>query len=157
MPSLTFTCRTAVRKPGTSGARSSADLNGNRISLVICPIPGWERISSGQCLIFLSIQTQQLTHLIIGAGLPHSWLQGEGIRVRGLRTPYGEISYAARDESGQVRFDLEGSTMPPGGFVVPASLKGDVRVTFNGNPVHVPEDSLIKTGCCGPDCLQSFT
>ena len=76
--------------------------------------------------------------LVIGAGLPRSWLQGEGIRVHGLRTPYGEISYTARDEGGQVRFDLEGSTMPPGGFVLPPSLKGDVRVTFNGNPVHVP-------------------
>jgi hypothetical protein len=80
--------------------------------------------------------------LIIGAGLPRSWLQGEGIRVYGLRTPYGEVSYTARDEGGgQVRVDLEGSTMPPGGYVLPASLKGDVRVTFNGNPVDVPVKS----------------
>jgi hypothetical protein len=76
--------------------------------------------------------------LVIGAGLPRSWLQGEGIRVHGLRTPYGEVSYTARDEGGQVRFALEGSTMPPGGYVLPASLKGDIRVTFNGNPVAVP-------------------
>jgi hypothetical protein len=79
--------------------------------------------------------------LVIGAGLPCSWLQGEGIRVHGLRTPYGEVSYTARDEGGQVRFDLEGSTMPPGGYVLPASLKGDVRVTFNGKPVDVPGTS----------------
>ena len=76
--------------------------------------------------------------LVIGAGLPRSWLQGEGIRVQGLRSPYGEVSYTARDEDGQVRFALEGSTMPPGGYVLPASLKGDIRVTFNGNPVAVP-------------------
>ncbi len=75
--------------------------------------------------------------LVIGAGLPRHWLQGEGIRVQGLRTPYGEVSYAARDEGGQVRVDLEGSTMPPGGFVLPASLKGDVRVTFNGRHLDV--------------------
>ena len=79
--------------------------------------------------------------LVIGAGLPRSWLQGEGIRVHGLRTPYGEVSYTARDEGGQVRFNLEGSTMPPGGYVLPASLKGDVRVTFNGKPVDVPRTS----------------
>jgi hypothetical protein len=57
--------------------------------------------------------------------------------VHGLRTPYGEVSYTAREEGGQVRVDLEGSTMPPGGYVLPASLKGDVRVTFNGTPVGI--------------------
>lgn len=79
--------------------------------------------------------------LIIGAGLPRSWLQGEGIRVHGLRTPYGEVAYTAREEGGKVRVDLEGSTMPPGGYVLPAFLKGDVRVTFNGTPVDVPVKS----------------
>jgi hypothetical protein len=79
--------------------------------------------------------------LIIGAGLPRSWLQGEGIRVHGLRTPYGEVSYTAREEGGKVRVDLEGSTMPPGGYVLPAFLKGDVRVTFKGTPVDVPVKS----------------
>jgi hypothetical protein len=79
--------------------------------------------------------------LVIGAGLPRSWLQGKGIRVHGLKTPYGEVSYTARDEGGQVRFDLEGSAMPPGGYVLPASLIGDVRVTFNGMPMDVPGTS----------------
>ena len=75
--------------------------------------------------------------LVIGAGLPRSWLQGEGIKVRGLKSPYGEVSYTARDESGQVRVDLKGSTMPPGGYVLPAYLKDGIRVTFNGEPVVV--------------------
>ncbi|WP_447964613.1 discoidin domain-containing protein [Nitrospira sp. Ecomares 2.1] len=75
--------------------------------------------------------------LVIGAGLPRHWLQGEGIRVRGLKTPYGEVSYTAHDEDGQVLVDLEGSSLPPGGFVFPASLKGDLKVTFNGDPVNV--------------------
>jgi hypothetical protein len=79
--------------------------------------------------------------LVIGAGLPRSWLQGEGIRVHGLRTPYGEVSYTARDEGGQVHVDLEGSTMPPGGYVLPASLKGHVNMTINGTPVDVPGTS----------------
>lgn len=75
--------------------------------------------------------------LVIGAGLPHSWLQGEGIKVQGLKTVYGEVSYTARDVGGQVRLDLEGSTMPPGGYVLPARLKDGIRVTFNGDPVGV--------------------
>jgi hypothetical protein len=79
--------------------------------------------------------------LVIGAGLPRSWLQGEGIRVHGLRTPYGEVSYTAREEGGQVRVDLVGSTMPPGGYVLPTSLKGDVKVTFNGEPMDVTRTS----------------
>ena len=75
--------------------------------------------------------------LVIGAGLPRSWLQGEGIRVHGLRTPYGKVSYTAHDGSGQVRVDLKGSTMPPGGYVLPDSMKGDVKMTFNGKPLGV--------------------
>jgi hypothetical protein len=75
--------------------------------------------------------------LVIGAGLPRSWLQGEGIKVQGLKSPYGEVSYTAREESGQVRVDLEGSTMPPGGYVLPAYLKDGIRVTFNGELVDV--------------------
>ncbi|MDR4484975.1 MAG: hypothetical protein R3B95_17510 [Nitrospirales bacterium] len=75
--------------------------------------------------------------LFIGAGLPRNWFQGAGIRVQGLRTPYGEVSYAAREEGGQVRVDLEGLTMPPGGYVFPPSLKGDLKVTFNGDPLDI--------------------
>lgn len=79
----------------------------------------------------------QTGSLVIGAGLPRSWLQGEGIKVRGLKSPYGEVSYTARDESGQVRVDLKGSTMPPGGYVLPAYMKDDISVRFNGKPVGV--------------------
>ena len=75
--------------------------------------------------------------LVIGAGLPRSWLQGEGIRVQGLKSPYGQVSYTARDVGGKVRVDLEGSTMPPGGYVLPAFLKDDIMVTFNGTPVDL--------------------
>lgn len=75
--------------------------------------------------------------LVIGAGFPRSWLQGEGIRVDGLRSPYGEVSYTAREVDGQVKINLKGSAMPPGGYVLPASLKGNVSVTFNGTPVKV--------------------
>ncbi len=75
--------------------------------------------------------------LVIGAGLPSSWLQGEGVRVHGLRTPYGEVSYTARDTGGQVHVELEGLTMPPGGYLLPTFQKGNVRMTFNGNPVDV--------------------
>ncbi|MDR4492916.1 MAG: discoidin domain-containing protein [Nitrospirales bacterium] len=79
--------------------------------------------------------------LVIGAGLPRSWLQDEGIRVRGLKSPYGEVSYTAREEDGKVFINLIGSIRPPGGFVLPTSLKGDVRVIFNGEPVDVSRTS----------------
>lgn len=75
--------------------------------------------------------------LVIGAGLPRSWLQGEGIRVQGLKSPYGEVSYTAREKGGQVHVDLIGSTMPPGGYVLPDRLKGEARMTFNGTHVDV--------------------
>ena len=35
--------------------------------------------------------------LVLAAGLPPQWLEGEGVAVENLRTPYGRLSYAIQN------------------------------------------------------------
>jgi hypothetical protein len=70
--------------------------------------------------------------LVIAAGIPDSWLDGEGIAVSKLRTPHGLLSYTLRREKGVLKLNVDaGLKMPKGGIVfgkqrinkLPADLK----------------------------------
>jgi F5/8 type C domain len=59
--------------------------------------------------------------IVIAAGIPSTWLDGDGVAVDGLRTPYGPLTYSlARANDGSVRLELRGAAMrlPPGGIVL---------------------------------------
>ncbi|KRD80518.1 coagulation factor 5/8 type domain-containing protein [Lysobacter sp. Root983] len=56
--------------------------------------------------------------LVIGAGLPADWLDGEGVSVTELRTPYGPLSYRLRSQRKQLQLSLEAGLTPPAGGVV---------------------------------------
>src|SRR5690606_6384985 len=54
--------------------------------------------------------------LVIAAGIPASWLDGQGVTIDGLRTPYGELGYTLRRDGDMVRLKLHpGIRLPPGG------------------------------------------
>jgi hypothetical protein len=82
--------------------------------------------------------------LVIAAGIPDAWLDGEGIAVTGLRTPYGTLSYSLRREHGQLRLEVgAGLRAPPGGvvFAWPApGAPGKARV--DGQPVRWENSEL---------------
>ena len=58
--------------------------------------------------------------LVLAAGVQPSWLDGEGIRVENLRTPWGALSYHYwRHADGSVELDIPaGSAVPPGGLLL---------------------------------------
>jgi hypothetical protein len=70
--------------------------------------------------------------LVIAAGIPDGWLEGEGIAVGDLRTPYGKLSYALRRENGTTKLHVDaGLQLPPGGiaFAWPvAGMPGQTRI-----------------------------
>jgi hypothetical protein len=77
--------------------------------------------------------------LVIADGIPVSWLAGEGIAVRALRTPYGPLGYAMRQQGGAIVLDLgAGLTLPPGGIVLrePGTGWDHGRTTVNGKPAR---------------------
>lgn len=57
--------------------------------------------------------------LVLGAGLPAQWLQGEGVAVRDLRTPQGDLSYRLRAQGGVLQVEIAaGLRVPRGGLVL---------------------------------------
>ena len=95
--------------------------------------------------------------LVIGAGIPADWLDGEGVAVEGLRTPYGVLGYTLRRDGGAVRLRLSpGLKLPPGGVVLqlPAAMKvGNARIVGSSARPNdagelridrVPADVVIK-------------
>ncbi|QQQ03522.1 discoidin domain-containing protein [Lysobacter enzymogenes] len=57
--------------------------------------------------------------LVLAAGVPADWLEGEGVTVSGLRTPYGALGYRLRRSGSQVVFELDaGLRAPPGGLAL---------------------------------------
>ena len=80
--------------------------------------------------------------LVLADGIPEAWLQGEGIRVRGLRTPYGELSYRLRREATGYRLTVDKGVAPPGGFVLRGMELGELTLPFDNRltPMNAPAD-----------------
>ncbi len=100
--------------------------------------------------------------LVLGAGAPPAWLEGAGIRVRRLRTPYGELSFAMRRDGDSLRVRVEaGITVPAGGIVLQPPLPwANAAVTVDGTPGRIsaagavvvrslPADVVIVPGGTG--------
>jgi hypothetical protein len=94
--------------------------------------------------------------LVLGAGVPEGWLAApEGIAVRRLGTPWGELSYRlARLSSaagGGVRYRLEAPPAtgrplraPPGGLVFTWPLAGSLgEALVDGRPVEIGADGRV--------------
>jgi hypothetical protein len=75
--------------------------------------------------------------LVLAAGLPSQWLEGEGIAVENLRTPYGLLSYALHRQGRRLMLKVAAGLQPPPGglvFVWPGEQPaGPTRL--NGEPV----------------------
>jgi len=83
--------------------------------------------------------------LVLAAGVPGSWLDGDGIAIERLRTPYGQLSYSLRHNGGRLLLKIagDGLTPPPGGFAfaAPADYRGGAA-RLNGKPVDWRGDEL---------------
>ncbi len=81
--------------------------------------------------------------LVLGAGIPDSWLEGEGIAVNNLRTPFGFLSYSLRAEGPRRILKISGDAKPPGGFILP-SFEGDgaLSARLGGAPMSTRSHEL---------------
>ncbi len=76
--------------------------------------------------------------LVLAAGIPVAWLQGQGVGIERLRTPYGELGYSLRERDDGLELRIAGGlTVPPGGLVLPWPYAGKAsgRAWLNGEPV----------------------
>jgi hypothetical protein len=73
--------------------------------------------------------------VVLAAGVPPAWLDGQGIAVRGLRTPYGLLSYSLKRADARLILQVDGA-VPPGGFVLPWPYDGAPgRAALDGKPL----------------------
>jgi hypothetical protein len=77
--------------------------------------------------------------LLLAEGIPPGWLEGDGIAIRRLRTPYGPLGYSLRLSGKQLLLRVEaGTAIPPGGIVLRWPYAGRPgRARLNGRAVPV--------------------
>jgi len=83
--------------------------------------------------------------LVLAAGIPARWLDGEGIAIDGLRTPEGPFGYALRRDKKYLKLTIAtGSVLPAGGAALPWPLVDarPGRVTVDGRPGEWRGDEL---------------
>lgn len=78
--------------------------------------------------------------LVLAAGVPMQWLQGEGAAIERLRTPYGALSWRARvadsTPGSAIEFDVQTlRELPPGGLWLRGPWPAGARVSIDGAPV----------------------
>jgi len=82
--------------------------------------------------------------IVLARGIPASWLDRAGVAIRGLRTPYGTLSYSLvriSDRIAELTLTASGR-VPPGGFVLAGPWKRPLHVTVNGKAVTVHGDEM---------------
>jgi len=82
--------------------------------------------------------------IVLAAGIPAAWLDGEGIAIRDLRTPDGKLGYSLRRSGASLRLDVaKGLKLPAGGLVLPWPYKGEPgATTINGQPAQWRDGEL---------------
>jgi len=76
---------------------------------------------------------------VLAAGVLPEWLEGPGVTVTGLRTPYGLLGYSLKRAGGHVILRVAGgSRVPPGGlvFVWPGKQSPPSDTRINGQEAH---------------------
>jgi hypothetical protein len=75
--------------------------------------------------------------LVLAAGVRPEWLEGNGVTVTDVRTPYGPLGYSLKRDGERVVLELPaGAPTPPGGLVLawPGTQPPPRAVRVNGTP-----------------------
>jgi hypothetical protein len=79
--------------------------------------------------------------LVLAAGLADAWLEGEGVAIEHLRTPWGELGYRLRRDAAGLHLTLLQRPAAPGGLVLDA--RGRV-VWLAGERLPVDADGWVR-------------
>lgn len=95
--------------------------------------------------------------LVLGAGFDADWLIGDGVSIKGLATPYGQLDFAMRGNAAKLSVTISGDAKPPGGFILPWPFDGTLpsakvngkAAKWQGRNLHVPASGntiMIEVG-----------
>src|SRR3546814_1628244 len=63
--------------------------------------------------------------IVLAAGIPVDWFEGDGVAIRGLHTPQGELGYSLRRDGDALVLEVAGGIdVPAGGLVLPLPYAG---------------------------------
>lgn len=75
--------------------------------------------------------------LVLAAGVQPAWLDGDGITLAGLRTPWGPLGYTLKRNGRQVAWHIDAGVAPPGGVWLTWPLPRKPGETLvNGQPAQ---------------------
>ncbi len=106
--------------------------------------------------------------LVLGAGIPSAWLDGDGVSIDGLHTPYGALGYTLRRDGDALLLDLRAdpARQPPGGYVL--SLADDLtpgrthidgrRATWQGHELRIRKPAAkVRVALAKPATARQST
>ncbi len=80
-------------------------------------------------LDLFAYERERDTALVLLAGVPEAWLEGEGISLAGLHTSWGTLAFSARAEGDTLTVRIPGGLrVPAGGIIVRPPRGAEVRV-----------------------------
>lgn len=100
---------------------------------------GWVASDFIRAALDLFAYERETDHaLVLAAGIPSAWLDGEGIAVDGLRTPYGPLRYALKRSGRALELTMSTHAMrkPPGGFALISPDDDPPPVRVNGRALR---------------------
>jgi hypothetical protein len=109
---------------------------------------GWVASDFITAVLDLFAYEREADHaMVLGAGIPPEWLDGPGVTVRRLRTPYGLLSYSVKRADDRLVMRLSAGGIPPGGFILqwpgsgsPGSTRVNGRaVSWRGTELNIGE------------------
>ena len=97
-------------------------------------------------LDMLAYQRHRDHALVLAAGVPPAWLDDGGIRIDGLRTPWGPLGYTLRRRTdGVVTLDVPaGSALPPGGLLLTWPGRGAPGLTRVNGVTAAWRDGMLR-------------
>ena len=109
---------------------------------------GW--VASDQIRSVLDLfayEDESESSMVLAAGVPMAWLRGKGLSIRGLRTPYGRLSWSARIGSdGVIDLRVSGlAAFPRGGVLVRGPWGKNAQVVIDGRTSDAPADDILLT------------
>ena len=93
--------------------------------------------------------------MVLAAGVQPEWLDGEGITVHDLRTPYGRLGYTLKARNGVATLTITQPVSPPGGLVL-SLPSGEVKLPKDRTSVTVPVSSAPEGMTVWPSMVTSL-
>jgi hypothetical protein len=75
--------------------------------------------------------------VVIAAGVQPAWLEGDGIAIKDLRTPYGRFGYTLKAKDGKAILTITQPINPPGGLVL-ALPSGETKIPQGKTTLETP-------------------